>query len=428
MKDTPTLPGAAARAARSRLEPSLPHLFALLVLAAILPGCATSRNQVITSSFDEVISGQRSVGSTFPQVYVASVNGLLPLSEPGELYFYPEGRGVLGAIGISSYTGTNTLTCPCACAACATRTNCPCVRPSTVSYNLVREHPSAATREDLEGIRTNIARASSQVIQSLRLQRQALAFLRATNAESTAAASNLMAQARAATDQAETALAAVRAGLSRSNVFLFQWTASEETSGGLRLGALLKSSSRSSKSLQGYALVAGFRTSTFFVGEDMTRQIYQDMADWSPKVRAGLCVPTFMIEADRIVYFSQSDLLREIQADLKVSARQFKQAAQLVASLDEIEVKLLRHQLENLSNSGFIQGPARSYRQFVPMELKWRSDGQAGPMQSVVEEDHYNGWSPFYSVYTRTRDVVNALVGRSGKQTGCAACPCARAK
>jgi hypothetical protein len=170
------------------------------------------------------------------------------------------------------------------------------------------------------------------------------------------------------------------------------------------LGFIFRMKTESSSTQQGYGLVAGLRTSTLYVGEDLAQQIGKDLQHYHRSVHDKIHVPTFTVAASKVLYFAQNDMARDIEAQLQGSYIQLSQPAKTLAKLDKIEAGLLSQRLQNLSNSGLVQGPGKVSVQTVPMYYgleTFRTN-----MNASV------GWSTFYAVMTSVADVLRVYPDR----------------
>jgi hypothetical protein len=304
------------------------------------------------------------------------VNGLLPFGTVGESYFFDDKRGMLSAVGVSSVNldGKN-------------------VPLTTLTYRVTREYPSDATLEDLVAIRNGITEGAVWTIRTLRAE---LAY-KGAGTNSTLAAemyrdwTNAMAKADAAFEK-------VSRGTSKPNVLLFRWNTQGEGSAAVRAGSLFSAKAAKSTAQGGYGLVAGFRTSTLYVGADLVSSYTNIMPNFRDAVKGKFVIPTFSISASNLIYFAQSDLAREVEAKLKASYSQFGQFGKTLTELDQFEFNLAIQRLESLSNSGIVRGPARTeFRQFSAFH-------KLNDFDKEVSLDV--GWATFYSVLTRIDDVI----------------------
>lgn len=362
---------------------------AACVLTLVLTGCSSSNNRAIIRSFENITSGKHHEGGAFAQTHAASVNGLLPFEEVGETYFFTGRRSVLTAIGVSAVTN-------------AAR-HCPC-DPETITYKVIREYPSDATLADLTAIRSNITALSASYIQALRAKSaQTEARTAARDAEAADRASALATSERAgvlysnAQARAEAQLVGVIDAISKRNVLLFQWDTETQNSFGAKLGDLFSTKRTASRGQHGFGLAAGLKTSHLHIGEDLIRQLAEDVGYYTPALRGKIVLPTFTVAASNLLYFSQTDLTKEIEAHLEASYSELQSGAAFVKSIDKLELDYLSKQFQKLSNIGVIQGPDRVSVQPIAM-----AHGLADYQRAFAEGSR---WSTFYSVLSSVRDI-----------------------
>jgi len=361
---------------------SYPNILAP-VLLAVSAGCV-SHNREILSSFVDITSAKYKEGGSLAQYQAASVNGLLPFEDVGETYFFAGKRGMLTAIGISAVTNYH----PYSYEVESFNTN----GPYTLTYKRIREYASPATLVDLQQIRSNILNFSTAYVDML--ARKA-ALLDAQRGSNLTASSKLQPAYLTASSNAQAQLNLVLNQLSRTNLIMFQWDASDNRSALLKVGDIFGASHSHRKGLRGFALVAGLRTTTLHVGTDLVCEITRDMQEYSPMVAHKIVVPTFAISAAHLLYFAQEDLENEVQAKLKASYSQLANGTQLLKSLDNIEATYLAQQLKTLCNTGAIEGPTSASLEPVPMFY-----------EKLAECASSTNWTTFYAVTTCADDIT----------------------
>lgn len=344
----------------------------------ILSACTTSLNRAIIGSFEDITSGRHIESGTFAQVHAASINGLLPFDTVGESYFFDNKRGMLSAIGVSSVNpeGSN-------------------VPFQTITYTITRDYPSDATLDDLVVIRNGITESSARIIRALRAERA----YRTAAGKDEVAEKELHREWTNAVAQADVTLTELNKATSKRNLLVFRWNTASQGSASLKAGGLFGAKAAKNSDQAGYGLVAGFKTSTLFVGADLVSSYEMIIPKFRSAVKGKFVIPTFSISASNLVYFAQSDIAKEVEAKLKGSYSQFSELSQTLKELDEIELDYAAQRLESLSNAGIVQGPAQvKFEQFKPFH---KLDGFGAEMNSKA------GWTTFYSVLTKIEDVSN---------------------
>lgn len=344
---------------------------------ALLTGCTTPKNRAIIGSFEDITSSRHTEDGLFAQIHAASVNGLLPFDAVGETYFYDDKRGVLSAVGLSS-VNTNGISAP----------------RSSFSYKVIREYPTDATLEDLKAVRDGISSSAAWSIRALRAE---IAYRQAAT-NGSALVSQLHADWTNAAANAEAAFNALSRATSKRNLILFRWNTQGERSASAKAGSFFGGKASRGSSQTGYGLVAGFRTSTLFVGADIIMQLSHDVSAVRNTVKKGMVVPTFSIAASNLLYFAQSDLASEIQAKLQGSYSQFSNLGATLKGLDEIELAYVAQRLESLSNTGVVQGPS---------QITATRFSTYRTLEKLVDEVKASeGWTTFYAILTRAEEVV----------------------
>ncbi len=371
----------------------------------ICAGCQT-HNRAIISSFEEITSAKHEERGTFAQTHLASVNGLLPFDTVGQAYYFSAKRGVLTPIGVS-----------------AVCTNSVFHLTNTITYATIREYPCSATFSDLFSIRDAILDVSAWTGRAL-AAKQAYSQV-VTNP---VLASAWFTEWTNAVAKSDAVFAQMKNSANKENLLIFRWNANTGHSGGISGGEMVEAKGKRETAQSGYVIVAGFKTSTLYVGYDLIRQLQDDSKHHGKLVTDKIQIPTFIIAASKIVYFSQDDLAAEASLGLSGSYSQFANLPQTIKNLDKIELNYATRKLQSLSNSGMVGSPSVCMRE-IPMfvdvsKVSSQQEGnflrnlfQSSKEKSPTIVDSPLGrsvcvgqeWTPFFSVLTSSKDVLKVF-------------------
>lgn len=365
-------------------------------------GCNTT-NHAIISSFEEITSAKHKEGGAFAQTHLASVNGLLPFDTVGQAYFFSNKRGVLTPIGLSAVCPNSTFHIT-----------------NTITYATIREYPSSATFRDLWNIRDAILDASAWSGRAL-VAKQTY-FQTITNP---ALASAWFADWTNAAAKADAAFAKMNESANKENLLIFRWNVNADHSGGISGGEMVKAEGKPETAQSGYVIIAGFKTSTLYVGYDLIRQLQNESKRQGKLVADKIQIPTFIIAASNILYFAQDDLVAEMSVGLSGSYPQFANLPRTIKNLDKIELNYATRKLQSLGNAGMVGSPtvtmteipmfvdvskifSQTNKNFLDHFLPFAQAGNftitdSPPGRSVSFGQE---WTPFLSVLTSSKDVL----------------------
>ncbi len=356
----------AARSACRTLAGSLLVLLAFLTVG----GCSSTGSGLITS-FDDLTSESERQGTTdINQNRIISISGSLPHTMPGTIYRYKKSRAASTAFGIStgnSYVLSKTI-----------------------------EAPSDA-KELLSSIRDSIleARLAAAKLAALRLQQiQLESGLESDDDDSDRAIlksqANLLApQVTKARDDLSTRVNIANKLINESGLLVFRWSTQERSD--VSLQTLFGLRSRRESASSGYAIVAGLRESTLFVGKDIGKlfdstldlreRFHWDLGlrwNWFPWFfyygeDENLRITTKTIQVQHIAYFKDLDIATAVAASVDTTIEQLANHGKLVEQLQEIEIDLA------FASSAILSNEARL------AEAKWSQTNSAELLKEVNE-------------------------------------------
>jgi len=187
-----------------------------------------------------------------------------------------------------------------------------------------------------------------------------------------------------------------------SGILIYRWTTETSAGANASLGSIFKGKSSFKDNFNGFGLVAGIRMATLFVGPDIKNAWPQ--LDTSSHHKDRHKLTTFVMQAQHILYSSEHDMERQIQAKLDASYQQLASLPESIKVIDKIEIEAVLSKLSSLSNMGMVKTPKRE----VLVPIDW---GQQG-LQERMGKD---GWLTFYSVDTKLSDLKDMVEPLGGK-------------
>lgn len=218
-----------------------------------------------------------------------------------------------------------------------------------------------------------------------------------------------------AKDQYEKLYNRVAAALKHEGVFVYRWTTESSAAFGGVAGGLLHGRVDGREQRSGFAIVAGLRLSTLYVGND-----FQET--WNRLGLSGACtshlkVVTYMVQAQHILYVSESEFEARLRARINASYNQLRDLPATIRNLDQIELETIASTLSNLSNMGMF-GHAKHHVSPV-LWMQGDNETTADKISASLKKmtPKANNWQTFYMVETKLRDLLQVVRHTKSRKT-----------
>ncbi len=316
---------------------------AIMILStSILAGCGSSSPNMITSFKDMTQQVSREGGSKVDQNRILSITGQMSQAFPGQLMHYNKKRGVSTAFGLTdshSYLQIKTIKAPD-----DAEKKMICVR------NAIQKAQTAGNKF----VEKRMA-LLSQAAMKLTIDDKDFP-------DSFLADSSIVAAEETMNQAIQDASEAIK----DSGLIIVRWQSKNEESARIKT-SIGGYGSDSTGFTSGYAIFAGLREITLFVGPDVKNQS-NDLAknwDWfiteSPliermKLNKYIRITTYTLQSQHVLYLQDqnSSVSKEFLASLDFSKGS---ALSLIQSLSKVEISKSYQKVQSLSNQGFLGCP-----------------------------------------------------------------------
>lgn len=378
-----------------------------------LTACRSSRNGELLSSFEDVSAGHVAIGLKLNQVRTMSLNGQMPFTDIGSLYYYKPGRGNLAAVGMTldtninpeAFTNAHEVIQNYACSGAGTLALVKELRNKLLAVSiaageLARLQVEKHGNNNSSGSDSAPSKDSKQNSAEPAGKTPAATVSATTPAPSnpSTSQSDLDTQIRVARTNLDTAVTNAVNALSHSNLMIFRWQADKAKSGSAAVGDAFGTNLRSELGRSGFVVVGGMRSRTLYLGEKSGRLLEREdnkrlpmgwdlvLSDWWPSVyAAGYHVVTHLWEAETIAYLSEESLLRALSAHASFEPKNIN-----VEKIDHIAFDLAMSSISTVANAAVIQSTGVFRNPVVIGGLPRERGG---------------GWTPIMAVTTRLRDL-----------------------
>jgi len=366
----------------------------LLSTGILFTGCSSDSPHLITS-IDGLTSEIAQSGTLdINQNRIVSIAGALPHAAPGTVHRLKDDRPTSTAYGLS-----------------------------TDKTFIVRKkiHPPADPEARIAAVRTAIldARAAAAEVAVTRLE------LTRLDALATSKDQSLRADAAAHVDAARASYTAARRSLDArvasanalitdSGLLVFRWATNEERSGSAGT-SLFSGEASKARASSGYAIVAGMRESTLYVGPDITSLDlhleddfhwgYALLWNWLPWIFSSgpdehVRITTRCVQVQYVAYLQEVDLAEFVTARLSATVEQLKGLDATLAELDRIEVELAFAKAASLSNEGLLGNPEWTTVDLPLADAPGASGAGSWVAATRKEIDQQDGWLTILAVDT----------------------------
>ena len=354
----------------------------LFLFCAVVTICGCQhRQQGIITTIDGISSEHSYEGLMMrpAQFRIVNLSGLMPVPEVGLLTFHSPDRGPSTAIGIS--------------------------RDREKSYQLHQTVPFCDNDVDkLIIIRDKLNELNQIAGRLVDARYQRFIFRNRKMAEEEGGSSHAIAMGDEITclqRRFDDKYSELTTAISDSGIIIFRWTSRSSLDDSGRVGGLLKGDRYREEKQSGYAIVAGLRQSTLFVGEDI-REAFphirrsNTMDRWNNKYRI---LTTQILQAKHIVWLSDAGWESIANIEVKFDP---KNTSDLLNQIDQIEIARMQAQMQSLSNMAVISGMKREMK-----PVDWSAWDHAKNNQ---------GWHTLLSVSARFSDIGYILNREFGKE------------
>jgi hypothetical protein len=361
------------------------------------------------------------------QQRVLSLSGLVPSGDVGTMYRYRGDRSPFTAIGISGLAPT----APGA-------GEPPCER-ARASYVVRRQIDWQGTEQELLELRRKLVEVRFKAAELIRtrLERSVAA---GANPPDTARVGDLTASVKSSQDSFDSAWKEVVEAVKRPGLMIIRTDQTRSDSLAGKIGSVLGFGANRDQEVGGFAILAGLRTTFLFLGDDLKCSYWPQplSEDWNligtrfPFVLdfqlpfIGQCnfediqIVTTKFEAERVLYVRDQLTEAKLQASLKASVDQLKNAKKALNEVDEVAIEAVLRSVESLGNVGVLGAVKESIEpldpscKFCPTTRKLiervagkdTADSQASASPAAKNDiEDWGKWHTVYQVLTDYDDL-----------------------
>ncbi len=357
-----------------------------LFLFAPLLGCTSSSHTLITS-FKDLTSDVDREGRNVDQNRIFSISGSMPQAYPGQILRFSRKRGVETGFGLTngqSYVQMKTISAPdnalekmkvvreSILAAQEAGANYAQVRLKLLGLEAVAENksepdggpkdPSSGSIETVEDEGSNATeeKSGSNATKEDGLQDQVVSVLQRTQESALEAKANLDAK-----------IAAAAKVINESGLVVVRWDVDRRSKG--RLSTLLNLDWNKEEAIGGYAILAGLRESTLFVGPDLASDggnlghkkqwnwgvMKFGIVPWFGEYRydPNVRITTHTMQTRNLMYLQDSKSADHTEFELSLTYDQLKDIPKTLKEAGTLEIEHALSRLKNLSNQGILSDP-----------------------------------------------------------------------
>jgi hypothetical protein len=361
------------------------------------------------------------------QQRVLSLSGLVPSGDVGTMYRYRGDRSPFTAIGISGLAPTAPGKGESEC------------NGERASYVVQRQIDWGGEEPELIELRRKLVdvRFKAAELIRTRLERSAAAGAEPVDTSRVTELTNNLKSSQASFD---TAWKEVVEAVKKPGLMIIRTDQTRSESLAAKIGSVLGFGADRDQEVGGFAILAGLRTTFLFLGDDLKCSYWPQplSEDWNligtrfPFVFdfrlpfIGQCnfediqIVTAKFEAERVLYVRDQLTEAKVQASLKASVDELKNAKKTLDAVDEVAIEAVLRSVESLGNVGVLGAVKESVEpldpacKFCPTTKKLIErvldqgdvDSKAAGKQAAKMDTEYSGkWQTVYQVLTDYDDL-----------------------